>query len=183
MRPFLEQLTIVVDFGATHEALPVLKALRSLPGLSGRKKVAPSEIDTGLPVGSWRRLVLAAPHLETGAVDWKAYTFCVLEHFHRMLRRREIFARNSSKWGGPRAKLLADHAWEKARPKVLASLNLPSAGGEHLAARAELLQTPTARSPPGCPTTPRWCSARTVHPWPRCNPSPNPPPWPSCARR
>ncbi|MFC4016240.1 Tn3 family transposase [Nonomuraea purpurea] len=139
VRPFLERLTTVVDFGATPEGLPVLKALRLLPGLSGRKKVAPSEIDTGLLVGSWRRLVLAAPHAEPGTVDWKAYTFCVLEHFHRMLRRREIFARNSSRWGDPRAKLLADHAWELARPKVLASLNLPGRAEEHLKARAELL--------------------------------------------
>ncbi|MBG6089617.1 TnpA family transposase [Actinomadura viridis] len=139
VRPFLELLTSVVDFGATPEGLPVLKALRSLPGLLGRKKVAPAEIDTELLVGSWRRLVLSAPHAEPGTVDWKAYTFCVLEQFHRMLRRREIFARNSSKWGDPRAKLLSDAAWEKARPMVLASLNLPATAGEHLAARAELL--------------------------------------------
>jgi TnpA family transposase len=33
-------------------------------------------------------------------VDWKAYVFCVLEQFHRMLRRREIFA------------------WEQAKPTV-----------------------------------------------------------------
>ena len=48
-----------------------------------------------------------APHQELGAVDWKAYMFCVLERFHRMLRRKEVFAKNSSKWGGPRAKLVA----------------------------------------------------------------------------
>ncbi|GAA1587659.1 hypothetical protein GCM10009678_82590 [Actinomadura kijaniata] len=127
VRPFLELLTSVVDFGATPE------------GLLGRKKVAPAEIDTELLVGSWRRLVLSAPHAEPGTVDWKAYTFCVLEQFHRMLRRREIFARNSSRWGDPRAKLLSDAAWEKARSMVLASLNLPATAGEHLAARAELL--------------------------------------------
>ncbi|WP_207944388.1 hypothetical protein [Actinomadura rubrisoli] len=125
VRPFLEQLTTVVHFGATPQGLPVLKALQSLPGLSGRKKVAPGEIDTGLPVGSWRRLVLSPPHLDAGTVGWKAYTFCVLEHFHRMLRRREIFARNSSRWGDPRAKLLAAHAWEQARPQVLASPSRP----------------------------------------------------------
>ncbi|GAA4070047.1 hypothetical protein [Actinomadura miaoliensis] len=46
------------------------------------------KLATDLLVGSWRRLVLAAPHLEAGTVDWKTYTFCVLEQFHRMLRRR-----------------------------------------------------------------------------------------------
>ncbi|GGU92513.1 hypothetical protein GCM10010502_52480 [Kitasatospora aureofaciens] len=69
----------------------------------GRKKVGQAEIDTGLLSGSWRRLVLSAPHLEPGEVDWKAYTFCVLEQAHRLLRRKEVFAKNSSKWGDPRA--------------------------------------------------------------------------------
>lgn len=139
VRPFLKLLVKVVDFGATPEELPVLTALKSLPDLMGRKKVGPAEIDTGLLVGSWRRLVLAAPHLEPGTVDWKAYVFCVLEQFHRMLRRKEVFAKNSSKWGDPRAKLLAGEAWEQAKPTVLASLGLPAAADEHLAARAALL--------------------------------------------
>ncbi|MFB7739490.1 Tn3 family transposase [Streptomyces sp. NPDC056112] len=139
VRPFLKLLVTVVDFGATPEGLPVLNALKSLPDLMGRKKVGPAEIDTGLLVGSWRRLVLSAPHLEPGTVDWKAYAFCVLEHLHRMLRRREVFAKNSSKWGDPRAKLLDGEAWQQTKPTVLASLNLPAEPGEHLAARAALL--------------------------------------------
>ncbi|OKJ19352.1 hypothetical protein AMK22_35305 [Streptomyces sp. CB01580] len=39
----------------------------------------------------------------------------------------------------PRAKLLDGEAWEQVRPTVLASLNLPGEPGEHLAARAALL--------------------------------------------
>ncbi len=56
-----------------------------------------------------------------------------------MLRSKQVFARNSSKWGDPRAKLLAGEAWQQARPTVLASLNLPGEAGGHLAARAALL--------------------------------------------
>ncbi|MFJ4008020.1 Tn3 family transposase [Streptomyces sp. NPDC090023] len=139
VRPFLKLLVTVVDFGATPEGLPVLKALKSLPDLMGRKKVGPAEIDTGLLTGSWRRLVLSAPHLEPGTVDWKAYAFCVLEQLHRMMRSKQVFAKNSSKWGDLRAKLLDGDAWEQAKPTVLASLNLPAKAGEHLAARAALL--------------------------------------------
>nr|WSX76815.1 Tn3 family transposase [Streptomyces sp. NBC_00899] len=139
VRPFLKLLVTVVDFDATPEGEAVLGALLSLPELMGRKKVGPAEIDAGLLTGSWRRLVLAAPHLEPGSVDWKAYTFCVLEHLHRMLRSKQVFAKNSSKWGDPRAKLLAGQAWQQARPTVLASLNLPGEAGGHLAARAALL--------------------------------------------
>nr|WP_258539662.1 Tn3 family transposase [Streptomyces ipomoeae] len=105
----------------------------------GRKRVGTGESDASLLAGSWRRLVLSAPHLGPGTVDWKAYVFCVLESFHRMLRRRVVFAKNSSKWGDPRAKLRDGEAWEQVRPTVLASLNLPGEPGEHLAARATLL--------------------------------------------
>jgi hypothetical protein len=49
------------------------------------------------------------------------------------------FARNSSKWDDPRAKLLDGEAWEQARPAGLASLGLPGEAGEHLAARTALL--------------------------------------------
>jgi hypothetical protein len=62
----------------------------------------------------------------------------VLEQFHRMLRRREIFAKNSSKWGAPRAKLLDGEVWEQAKPTMPASLGLPEDSGEYLAARAAL---------------------------------------------
>ncbi|SNT47897.1 Tn3 transposase DDE domain-containing protein [Streptosporangium subroseum] len=139
VRPFLPRLCEMVQFGATAEGKPVLAALRTLPGLMGRKRVTPDEIDISLPAGSWRRLVLRAPHLEAGLVDWKAYAFCVLEQFHRLLRRREIFAINSSKWGDSGAKLLQGAAWEALRPTVLASLRLPEHAGAHLAQRAEAL--------------------------------------------
>jgi hypothetical protein len=76
------------------------------------------------------------PHRQ---LDWRAYTFCVLEQFHRHLKRRDIFAANSSKWGDPRAKLLAGDAWTTAKPMVLASLGLPEDPTEHLAERARLL--------------------------------------------
>lgn len=119
----------------------MLAALRYLPRLwgGGRNKVDRSEIDERLLVGSWKRLVLAAPDLEQGCVDWKAYTFCVLEQFHRLLRRRDIFATNSSKRSDPRAKLLSGASWEATKPKVLASLELPVDPDALLAGRFEQL--------------------------------------------
>ncbi len=139
VRPFLSLLSEVIDFGATPQGRAVLAALRGLPGLLGRKKVTPAGIDTSLLTGSWRRLVLASPQAEAGCVDWKAYVFCVLEAFHRMLRHREIYARNSSKWADPRAALLDGPAWERTRPVALASLGLPDTAAAHLQERAALL--------------------------------------------
>lgn len=141
VRPFLPLLCQVIAFGAAPEGERVLRALKALPGLwgGGRNKVVVDEIDQDLLIGSWRKLVLSGPELEPGAVDWRAYTFCVLEQFHRHLKRRDIFAANSSKWGDPRAKLLAGDAWTSAKPMVLASLGLPEDPAEHLAERARLL--------------------------------------------
>ncbi|MFD4190516.1 Tn3 family transposase [Amycolatopsis thermoflava] len=153
VRPFLPLLCEVIRFGAAPDGKRVLTALRNLPTLwgGGRNKVDRSEIDEQLLIGSWRRLVLHAPELEPGTIDWRAYTFCVLEQFHRCLRRRDIFAVNSSKWGDPRAKLLTGKAWTTAKPVVLSSLGLPPAPDEHLDERAELLDATfrevTARVP------------------------------------
>ncbi len=139
VRPFLRPLCEVVIFDASPEGERVLAALRDLPRLWGgdRNKVDCGEIDEGVLVGSLKRLVLAAPELEPGCVDWKAYTFCVLEQFHRLLRRRDIFATNSSKWSAPRAKLLSGSAWEATKPRVLAGLELPTDPESLLAERAE----------------------------------------------
>lgn len=153
VRPFLPLLCEVIRFDAAPDGQRVLAALRDLPRLwgGGRNKVARAEIDEQLLVGSWRRLVLHTPGLEPGCVDWRAYTFCVLEQFHRCLRRRDIFAVNSSKWGDPRAKLLAGSAWNAAKPVVLSSLGLPPDPDEHLDEHAELLDATfrevTARLP------------------------------------
>lgn len=141
VRPFLRKLCEVIVFGASPEGKRVLAALHDLPRLwgGGRNKVARSEIDEQLLIGSWKRLVLTGPELQPGCVDWRAWTFCVFEQFHRLLRRRDIFALNSSKWGDPRAKLLSGAAWHATKPRVLASLGLPEDPDPLLAERTEQL--------------------------------------------
>jgi TnpA family transposase len=132
VRLFLPMLAETLTLGGTAEGRPVLAALRRLPEFAGRKKVRVGEVDAALVTGSWRRLVFA-PGLEPGTVDWKAYTFCVLERLHRLLRRRDIYADGSVRWADPRARLLSEPAWAAARPSVLTSLGLPEQPSEHLA--------------------------------------------------
>jgi hypothetical protein len=60
-----------------------------------------------------------------GTVDKAAYVFCVLEQFHRLLKRREVFTVASQRWADPRAQLLSGAAWEQARPAALNALQLP----------------------------------------------------------
>lgn len=137
VRPFLPLLA--VPFGATPAGQPVLHAVAELPELIGRKKVRDSEIRQDLVVGSWRKLVNAGEDLEPGCVDKHAYALCVLEALHRALRHREVFARDSKRWGDPRAQLLEGPAWDRIRPKVLVGLKLTDDAAAHLDEQAAAL--------------------------------------------
>ncbi|MGW8849252.1 hypothetical protein ACWGNE_15855 [Streptomyces xiamenensis] len=89
--------------------------------------------------GSWRRLVFANPNVPPGLVDKAAYSFCVLEHLHRSLRRRDVFAKDGDRWGDPRARPLAGEKWTAAEPEVLTALGLESEPAGHLAELASAL--------------------------------------------
>jgi hypothetical protein len=144
-RPFLPSLMDVMAFGAAEGGQVVVDAARRLPILLRRQKVHAAEITTELVTGSWRRLVYRRPqqvgdhvgeHTGGGSdvVDHRAYAFCVLEHLHRGLRRRDVFVERSDRWGDPRARLLDGEAWTRARPDVIAALGLTEEPGEHLTA-------------------------------------------------
>ncbi|WP_327348378.1 hypothetical protein [Streptomyces europaeiscabiei] len=101
--------------------------------------------------GSWRRLVFANPNVPHGLVDKAAYSFCVLEHLHRSLRRRDVFAKDGDRWGDPRAKLLAGEKWTAAKPKVLTALGLQSEPAGHLAELASALHAAYVQVAAGLP--------------------------------
>ena len=123
-----------LDLGAVDAKGPLLAAVRSLPGLVGRRRVEAHELDATLATGSWRRLVFQSPELPAGVADHRAYVFCVLEALHRSLRRREVYACCGDRWGDPRARLLDGERWESARPRVLKALDLPAEPEAHLQA-------------------------------------------------
>jgi hypothetical protein len=86
--------------------------LRKLPDVLAYRSRLPAPlipatmIDAGVVNGPWKRLVLSRPAHEGGAVNRHAYTFCVLEQFHRHLKRREIYVGASTRWRNPQAQLL-----------------------------------------------------------------------------
>jgi TnpA family transposase len=146
VRPFLPPLMEVMAFDAVAGGQAVLEAARRLPALLQRKKVHTTEIAANLVTGSWRRLVYRTPEDaredtrgELGLIDHRAYAFCVLEHLHRGLRRRDLFVEGSDRWGDPRARLLDGDAWAQAKPEVIAALGLAEQPGAHLAALAAAL--------------------------------------------
>lgn len=69
---------------------------------------------------TWTRLVLS----ESGVIDRKAYTFCILQCLRSALRRRDIFVVKSQRYCNPRAKLLSDEAWAAQRAAICRTLDL-----------------------------------------------------------
>ncbi|MBX9387494.1 Tn3 family transposase [Streptomonospora nanhaiensis] len=64
---------------------------------------------------------------------------CVMEHLHKALRRRDVFARGADRWGDPRARLLTGEDWQASRPRVLTALGLEDEPAAHLAEMASAL--------------------------------------------
>jgi len=100
----------------------------ALPGVLAYRSRLPAPLIPGSMVhaevvnGPWRRLVFGHPAYADGAVNRHAYTFCVLEQFWRHLKRREIYAGDSTKWRNPQAGLLEGEAWQAIRADVLTTL-------------------------------------------------------------
>ena len=96
VRGFIRLLVDVIHFGAVEASAPVVGALSRLPELIGRKRIGAEEVASDLVTGSWRRLVFASPAAAGGTVDKAAYSFCILEHLHRALPRRDVFAKDAT---------------------------------------------------------------------------------------
>ncbi|NKY53917.1 Tn3 family transposase [Nocardia vermiculata] len=145
VRSFLPAMMRTVDFGATGDAKPVLKAMHTLADLISPQRgrgglparwLDARRVDHDLVGGGWQRLVYPAER-PAETVDRAAYTLCVLEQFHRHLKYRNIFAEDSSKWRDPRAHLLSGMAWESARDSGMNALGLPSSPREMLGELAQ----------------------------------------------
>lgn len=135
--PFLQTLSTTIPWGATAAGKPVLDALATLDTLRGRRKVRRNEIDESLVPASWRAAVFGRSNDDE--VDRDAWVVCVLELLRSSLRRRDVFATTSNRWGDPRAQLLDGLAWDAARGPALRSLSLDGPVSEHLAGKVELL--------------------------------------------
>jgi hypothetical protein len=146
VRPFLPVLMRTLEFGASADGTAVLVAMRTLAELLTAKSKLPASyldarlVDHDLVTGGWQRLVYV-PGRPDATVDRAAYTFCVLEQFHRYLKHRNIFAAASSRWRDPRAHLLSGAVWEQAREAGMNALSLPTEPTALLADHATALDT------------------------------------------
>ena len=137
VRRFLPTLLEQIRFGANAAGAPVVAALDWLRINMTRKKpagAAPREV-----VGkAWQSPVLR----DDGAVDLRAYTFCVLERLQTALKRRDVFVAPSWRHADPRAGLLDGAEWQACRPIICRTLGLSlSAEPTLVALTAELDRT------------------------------------------
>ena len=133
---------------------------------------------------SWQRHV----HDATGTVDRAGYTCCVLDQLRTRLRRRDIYAPGSTRWGDPRAELLTRQkpgpssatrcakTWPSTLTRKRSSASSPPPWMRHGGApRPGMPPTPTCESSAVTAAT-RSCSRRWM-------PTPNPPRCHRCAAR
>jgi hypothetical protein len=142
LRRFLPLLLAYVGFQGSESAGAVLAAWRFLAraetGL--RRDYAKAPVD--VVSRAWKPLV----DPETGGVDRRAYTFCVLEAMRDHLRRRDVFVAASRRFADPRAQLLSGPGWETARPRCAAPWACPSTPS-----RSSLTSEPNSTPPTGGP--------------------------------
>ncbi|WP_160166735.1 Tn3 family transposase [Nocardiopsis kunsanensis] len=140
---FIELLVEVIDFDAVEAGQPVLEALRTAAAMARSRKHYRAEdiaAHAELTGGSWKRPIYANPDLEAGRIDKAAFLMCVIEHLHRALKRRDVFARSGDRWGDPRARLLSGTDWHDTRERVLRALELAEEPAGHLAELSSALE-------------------------------------------
>ena len=155
IRRFLPALINAVDLQATESARPVLAAYHALGDWLSDKPRTTHRPAQDLPLEvvtpSW------APHVhdrDDDTVNRAAYACCVLDALRTRLRRRDIYAPASTRWGDPRAELLTAPVWEKQRDTLCDELALnPDATTvvDQLAASLDQAWRRTADGLPGNP--------------------------------
>jgi TnpA family transposase len=139
LRRFLPQMLRLVSLQATQSGKPLLAAWRFLKEREERGSWESSGAPLEFLPPAWKKRVVRYAGSKP-QVDRRAYTLCVLEQLQEALRRRDIFALGSERWGDPRAKLLSGSAWEQARAPICRVLEKPAEPAEELERLAQGLE-------------------------------------------
>ena len=168
---------------AAPGGVEALEAFTALAALEGRRTVKAAEVPLALATGAWERRCTNPD----GTLNRPAYTFLVLEWLREALRRRDVYAPGSTRWGDPRAQLLTGPAWDTTRPQVTRSLGLSpdprveltALAAEYRAVSSRLLGNgavrieATAAAATG-PSSHPWTDWRSRPPCSRCAPPSTP---------
>ena len=124
IRRFLPRLIEALELEAAGPGRAVLDACQALGGwLTGQPRTTrrpAAELPLEVVTPSWQRHVRDA----TGTVDRAGYACCVLDQLRTRLRRRDVYAPGSTRWGDPRAELLTPETWTEQRDTLCEDLAL-----------------------------------------------------------
>jgi TnpA family transposase len=155
IRRFLPLLIEAIELAAADTAQPVLTAYHALGDwLTGKPRT------TTLPEGDVPLEVISPswePHVRdraAGTVNRAGYACCVLDALRTRLRRRDVYAPASSRWGDPRAELLAPDAWEDQREALCDELALETDPAAVLAQLTATLDAAWQVTAAGLPANP-----------------------------
>lgn len=155
IRRFLPLLIDAVAMESTAPARPVLDAYQSLCTWLAERPRTTRLPDTEVPMevvtASWE------PHVrnkETGTVDRAAYACCVLYRIRVGLRRRDVYAPGSIRWGDLRAELLSPETWETRREQACEDLALDTDPARVVAHPAQALDSAWRRTAKGMADNP-----------------------------
>lgn len=125
IRRFLPLLIEAIELQATDSAQPVLTAYHALGDWLADKPRTTTLPEAEVPLDvinpAWE------PHVrdrDTGTVNRAGYACAVLDALRTRLRRRDIYAPASTRWGDPRAELLTPDVWENQRHTLCDELAL-----------------------------------------------------------
>jgi TnpA family transposase len=143
VRRFLPTLFRTVSFEGTQAGQPILEAVRFLKEQASRRQPDMQHAPLAFVPAAWRRLVQPRHELQA---DRRAYTLCAMASLQESLRRRDVFAAGSERWGDPRVKLLQGPQWETMRPQVCRALGRQESPELELRSLAEQLETAYQRT-------------------------------------
>lgn len=137
VRRCLPQLFNDITFNATPAGKSTLEAFTYLAdhGLSHKQILDNPPLD--IISKPWKRLVFD----KEGKITRRGYTLCFLDKLQDSMRRRDVFVKNSDRWGDPRTKLLQGAQWEANRIQVCRSLGHPVQADEAIANLTRQLDT------------------------------------------
>lgn len=129
VRRFLPKLLNDIVFKAAPAGEITLRAFNYLVDMGLSRKQILAEPPVDIITNPWKRLVFDSE----GRVTKQGYTLCFLEKLQDALRRRDIYAENSDRWGDSRAKLLQSTEWKAKRKQVCRALGHPVSPQEAVA--------------------------------------------------
>ena len=136
VRRFLPTLVEHVRFGTNVAGQPVVAAIDWLR-LNMTRKTPTSPAPRDVVGKAWHSQVFR----DDGAIDLRAYTFCVLDKLQTSLKRRDLFVAPSWRYADPRAGLIDGAEWEATRPIICRTLGLSAQPEPTLTALAHELDS------------------------------------------